>query len=412
MGGSTMAKTYSFDALGLLHGSMDESLYNIITLATRAFDVPISFVSALEKKEGFQYLSAYLGPCFDDPDICAMPIEDSICRHVQAERKTVAIQDLLNDPRTHDNEFVLQNGLRAYLGSPIHTVAGKVIGAICCMSYTPREWTQNEICTLECLARCVDDLITAKTSALEEQKLRMDLQEIMAARSGYVAHVSHEIRTPLTGIVGSIKLLKAAKSEAQSQSLMSILDRSADKLLDFVNDVLDLAKLDAGHFETIEEETDFGELAKDLLSEFQSIADAKSVKLTVNDLLEGSIYLADRAGFQSILQNLIGNAVKFTESGEITVSIDEDSYGQIAIRVVDTGIGIAPENHAKIFKEFQQAESETARMYGGTGLGMSIVKRIVDRMDGTITVKSELGKGSEFIVLVPLQADARGVLAA
>jgi len=109
---------------------------------------------------------------------------------------------------------------------------------------------------------------------------------------------------------------------------------------------------------------------------------------------------------------LIGNAVKFTESGEITVSIDEDSYGQIAIRVVDTGIGIAPENHAKIFKEFQQAESETARMYGGTGLGMSIVKRIVDRMDGTITVKSELGKGSEFIVLVPLQADARGVLAA
>lgn len=407
-----MAKTYSFDALGLLHGSMDESLYNIITLATRAFDVPISFVSVLEKKEGLQYLSAYLGPCFDDPDTCAMPIEDSICQYVQAERQTVAIQDLLNDPRTHDNEFVLQNSLRAYLGSPIHTVAGKVIGAVCCMSYTPRDWTQNEICALECLARCVDDLIRAKTSALEEQKLRMDIQEIMAARSGYVAHVSHEIRTPLTGIVGSIKLLRGAKSEAQSQSLMSILDRSANKLLAFVNDVLDLAKLDAGHFETIEEETDIGELAKDLMSEFQSIADAKSVKLTVNDLLEGSTYLADRVAFQSILQNLIGNAVKFTKSGEITVSIDEDSYGQIAIRVTDTGIGIAPEHHAKIFKEFQQAESETARIYGGTGLGMSIVKRMVDRMDGTIAVKSELGKGSEFSVLVPLQAGARANRAA
>jgi K+-sensing histidine kinase KdpD len=407
-----MARTYSFEALGLLHGSMDESLYNIIALASQALDVPISFVSVLEKEEGIQYLSAYLGSCFDESDTCEMPVEGSICRYVQADRKTVAIPDLLKDPRTHDNEFVLQHNLRAYLGSPVHTVAGKVIGAICCMSYAPREWRPNEIGTLECLARCVDDLIAAKTSTLEEHKLRMDLQEMMETRSGYVAHVSHEIRTPLTGIVGSIKLLQAAKFETQSQSLMSILDRSADRLLDFVNDVLDLAKLDAGHFETIAEVTEIGELAGDVLSEFQSIADAKSLNLTVDDRLNGKNYLADRAAFKTILQNLIGNAVKFTETGAITVSIDEDSYGQLSIRVTDTGIGIAPENHEKIFKEFQQAEPATARTYGGTGLGMPIVKRMVDRMNGTISVKSELGKGSTFTVLVPLQADIRGELAA
>ena len=398
-----MAKTYTFEALGLLHGSMNESLFNINTLATRVFGVPISFVSVLENKEGLQYLSSYVGSCFDDPATHMTGIDESICQYVQASEKTVAIPDLLKDARTCDSDFVLKSGMRSYLGSPIHTVSRKVIGAICCMSDTPREWTQDEIDILEDMARCVDDIVKARTSALEEQKARTELQGILATRSGYIAHVSHEIRTPLTGIVGSIKLLKEMKYEQQSQRLITILNRSADKLLSFVNDVLDLAKLDAGHFEAVLEETDLAELVSDILNEFTGLAEAKSLEFRVNDDLAGSTYLADKAAFQTILQNLIGNAVKFTDRGSITVSLGEDSYGQVAIDVTDTGIGIAPEYHEKIFNEFEQAESSTARTYGGTGLGMPIVKRMIDRMDGTITVKSQPGQGSTFSVLVPLE---------
>ncbi len=407
-----MAKTYTFEALGLLHGSMNESLLNINTLATRVFGVPVSFVSVLERHEGRQYISAYAGSCFDDPELRDLPIEESICQYVQMSQMTVAIPDLLEDARTRNNDVIIKTGMRSYLGSPIHTTAGKVIGAICCMSNSPREWTQDEIDILEGMARCVDDIVSARTSALEEHKARIDLQEIVSTRSGYIAHVSHEIRTPLSGIVGSIKLLKEAKSEEHSKSLMSILNRSADKLMTFVNDVLDLAKLDAGHFEIIEEETDIGKLASDILSEFQGLAEAKSINLCVKDQLAGNTYYADSAGFQTILQNLIGNAVKFTDTGSVTVSIGEDSYGQVAINVVDTGIGIAPEHHEKIFKEFEQAESATVRSYGGTGLGMSIVKRIVDRMEGTISVKSQLGQGSIFSILVPLQIAAQRKIAA
>ncbi|MCF7728084.1 GAF domain-containing sensor histidine kinase [Sulfitobacter sp. M22] len=407
-----MAKTYTFQTLGLLHGTVNESLRNISSLVASIFGVSVAFISVIEQKERRCYVSAYVGPDSDNPDFSDIPVEGSICQYVRACRKTVVIPDLLEDARTQDNEFAIQNGLRSYIGSPIHTISGRVIGAICCMSEAPRVWTQGEVKILEGMAHCVDDIIKARTLAVEKHNLHTDLQELMAARSGYLAHVSHEIRTPLTGILGSIKLLETAKTEEQSQKLMSILNRSADKLLDFLNDVLDLAKLDAGHFETVEEETDIGMLVSDTLAEFQDLAEAKSVSLFVDDQLVGNTYFTDRSAVQTILQNLIGNAVKFTDQGSITVTVDEDSYGQVSLAVTDTGIGIAPEHHEKIFKEFEQAENTTARTYGGTGLGMPIVKRMVDRMDGKISVKSQLGQGAQFSILLPLQPTTQGEVTA
>lgn len=410
--GSTMAKTYTFEALGLLHCGVDESILNIVTLASRVLDAPISYVSVLEMQKGRQYVSASVGQIFEEADARDMSIEGSICTYVQATQKTVAIPDLLNDHRTQNNDFVVQSGLRSYLGSPIHTTTGKVIGALCCMSLSPREWTQDDIATLESFARCVDDIVWARTLALEERKARVDLEQIVATRSGYIAHVSHEIRTPLTGIIGSIKMLSQVKSEEQSTRLMTVLNRSADKLLDFVNDVLDLAKLDSGQFEIVEEETDISNFAREILNEFMGLADAKSISLSVSDQLPGKSYFADRSAFQTILQNLIGNAIKFTEGGSVTVSVSEDSYGQVVIEVIDTGIGIAPEDHDRIFEEFEQAGSVTARTYGGTGLGMPIVKRLVDRMEGSIKVVSQPGQGATFTVSVPLQAIAQPQAAA
>lgn len=398
-----MAKTYTFEALGLLHSSVDESVHNIVTLASRVLNVPISYLSVLENLNGRQYVSAFVGQIFEEGHMRDIPLDGSICKYVQASQKTVAIPDLLQDPRTENNKFVVERGLRAYLGSPIHTTTGKVIGALCCMSLAPREWTQDDIAILEGFARCVDDIVKARTLALEERKARVELQEIVATRSDYIAHVAHEIRTPLTGIIGSIKMLGQLKSEEQSARLMPILNRSADKLLGFVNDVLDLAKLDAGHFESLEEETNIGNFASEILHEFQGLADSKSISLSIDDKLSSNLYLADRNALQTILQNLIGNAIKFTEVGSVTVRVREDSYGQVVIDVIDTGIGIASEDHCRIFQEFEQAGSITERASGGTGLGMPIVKRLVDRMEGAIKVESRLGQGATFTISVPLR---------
>ena len=399
-----MAKTYSFEVLGLLHSSVDESVHNIVTLASSVLNVPISYVSVLDNLKGRQYVSAGVGQIFENNHVRDIPIEGSICTYVQANQKTVAIPDLLKDPRTQNNSLVIESGLRAYLGCPIHTTTGKVIGALCCTSLSPREWTQSDITILEGFARCVDDIVKARTLALEERKARLELQQVVATRSDYIAHVAHEIRTPLTGIIGSIKMLIQSKSDAHSARLMSILNRSADKLLGFVNDVLDLAKLDAGHFESVEEETNIGDFAREILHEFQGLADSKSIHLSVDDELSSNLYFADRSAFQTILQNLVGNAIKFTQAGSVTIRVREDSYGQVLVDVIDTGIGIAPEDHDRIFQELEQAGSIKGRASGGTGLGMPIVKRLVDRMEGVITVESQLGHGATFTISIPLRA--------
>jgi signal transduction histidine kinase len=402
-----MAKNYTFEKLGLLHSEADSSILNIVNLASCALDAPVSFVSVLEIKSGTQYISAAAGDPLETADFCGMPIEDSICRYVQQDQKTVAIPDLLKDFRTRNNKVVTESELRSYVGSPIRAMSGKVIGAVCCMTPEPRNWTEEDVKVLESLANCINDIVKARALALEERQAREKLQEVMATRSNYIAHVSHEIRTPLTGIIASIKMLNGMSFEGKAGQLVGILDRSANKLLDFVNDVLDLAKLDVGHFESSEEEASIGDIVADVLSGFTDLADAKSLQIETTDELEDCFYLVDKHAVRTILQNLIGNAIKFTKVGSVRVKITEDSYGQVVIDVIDTGIGIAPEYHAKIFEEFEQAGPDIPRTYGGTGLGMTIVKRMVDLLDGTITLQSRLGEGAKFSVSLPLQSAGR-----
>jgi signal transduction histidine kinase len=314
----------------------------------------------------------------------------------------VVIPDLLADPRTRDSELIQQNGLRSYIGSPIHTMTGKVIGSLCCMAKTPRDWSDKDIQMLESLSKCVDDIVIARTLALEDQAARKQLKDIAAARGAYIAHVGHEIRTPLTGILGSIGILKGVPLDEKPARLVKILDKSAHKLLEFVNDVLDLARLDAGPSDVAEEVARIGDFMKDQLKEFSIQAGEKGLTLRLEDRLQNACYRFDATALARIVQNIVSNAVKFTNVGSIDVTLDQDSYGQVVIDVSDTGIGIAPEYHSKIFEEFEQADEAAARRYGGTGLGMAIVKRTVDRLNGTITIDSARGVGTKILVSLPL----------
>lgn len=397
-----MAKTYSFEALGLLHCDMDESFVNILNLASRALDAPLAHIAVLEKQAGLQSISASIGSLFAPNERCEIAIEDTICQYVQETCDTVVIPDLLADPRTRDNEMIQQNGLRSYIGSPIHTMTGKVIGSLCCMAKTPRDWSDKDIQMLESLSKCVDDIVIARTLALEDQAARKQLKDIAAARGAYIAHVGHEIRTPLTGILGSIGILKGLPLDEKPARLVKILDKSAHKLLEFVNDVLDLARLDAGPSDVAEEVARIGDFMKDQLKEFSIQAGEKGLTLRLEDRLQNACYRFDATALARIVQNIVSNAVKFTNVGSIDVTLDQDSYGQVVIDVSDTGIGIAPEYHSKIFEEFEQADEAAARRYGGTGLGMAIVKRTVDRLNGTITIDSARGVGTKISVSLPL----------
>jgi signal transduction histidine kinase/CheY-like chemotaxis protein len=250
--------------------------------------------------------------------------------------------------------------------------------------------------------------ITARQAA--EQALRDAKQAAevaSAAKSSFLANMSHEIRTPLNAVIGVTHLLADSGLNEDQQQLVSKAQLAGRSLLDIVNDVLDLAKIEAGEMalEALMFRPD--ELLAELQAVYEPQAQAKSVSLAVQVAPEALIWLlGDSTRLRQMLTNLIGNALKFTSAGSVKVQVGltERSERQAWLRasVRDTGIGIAPEAQAQLFQPFTQADASTTRRFGGTGLGLSIVRRLAQLMGGDVGLNSEAGLGSEFWIEVPM----------
>ena len=222
----------------------------------------------------------------------------------------------------------------------------------------------------------------------------------------FLANMSHEIRTPMNAMLGFTNLLRRTELDATQREYVQNIHSAGENLLVLVNDILDLSKIEAGMMQL--EETRFS-----LRSLISSVGSMFAEKLKEKDLQFSmevdqdipDILCGDAVRLTQILVNLISNAVKFTDEGEINVraGLISNSGKQVRVRIVvsDTGIGISPASQNTVFERFQQAEAETSRRYGGSGLGLSIVKQLVDLQKGSIQLKSELGKGSRFIVELP-----------
>ena len=399
-------KNYTFEALGLVANGDDRLLSNITHLAARLLRAPVSLVSVIQTDRNRQYVSAACGLSVEAEDARQVPLDQSVCKFVYHEKKLLIIEDLLEDGRTKDMQSVMEFGFRSYIGMPIHSVGGKVIGVICCIKTEPGEWSTGEIDSLERLAIEVDDIIKSRAHALELETTNSRLKKLLAARSSFTAHLSHEIRTPLTGLVGSIRLLNSLNLSGKAGELVQVLNRSSTSLLEIVNDALYSAKLDAGKFQVSQEPCDLGQLVRDIVASYRAAADEKGLTIRIEDQLTGLMFMADRRAVFSVVQNLFNNAIKFTDNGSAEIELSTDAYGSVQIKVKDTGIGIEDQSLATIFEEFQQANPRIARQHGGTGLGMAIVKRLVEAMDGELTVQSELCKGTTFTVSLPLEAIA------
>jgi signal transduction histidine kinase len=242
----------------------------------------------------------------------------------------------------------------------------------------------------------------AEKHAAELEKALERARAAEKARSMFFSIVSHDIRTPLNAILGYSELLqKDATSQAERDVALKSISASGTTLLQLVNDVLDLAKMDAGKMTLQPEPVLLNQLTDEVFSSFWRAADEKGIKL-VNRTEDVPTVMIDGHRFRQILFNLIGNAVKFTKRGSVTVSA---SYagGTLDVSVSDTGCGIAADMLTHILDPFVQVQDPThvADRAGGTGLGLSICKRLVDAMGGELYVESELGKGSTFRARIP-----------
>ncbi|MGL5836654.1 MAG: ATP-binding response regulator [Waterburya sp.] len=239
---------------------------------------------------------------------------------------------------------------------------------------------------------------------IESQNLK--LQELSQLKSQFLASMSHELRTPMNAIMGFSQLLLRQYPDPLTEQQLDIVNRifnNSQNLLIMLNEVLDFSKIETGYLELNLSEFDLSQLVLITVEEMRSLGTNKNLQLKVETNLKNSYIVNDQNCVKRILINLVSNAIKFTETGEVKIKISEPTAQTVEIAVKDTGCGIPQESLREIFDAFRQVDQSITRRYGGTGLGLAITDSLVKMMGGQITVTSELGQGSDFRVELPRQ---------
>jgi signal transduction histidine kinase len=333
---------------------------------------------------------------------------ESAIGRVLLERAPIHIVDAETDPEYRMSEMQKIGGYHSILGAPLLR-EGMPTGVIVLARRSVRAFTARQI-------ELVTNFASQAVIAIENVRLFDEIQdksrqlELASERkSQFLSSMSHELRTPLNAIIGLTEMMVANAAKFGTEKALEPLRRvnaAGTHLLGLINEVLDLSKIEAGKLELNPEQVNLARLIEEVIGTAGQLAEKNKNRLVVDSADNLGPLTTDPMRLKQILLNLLSNSCKFTNEGEVALKVRKVADGRdwIELTVADTGIGMTPEQQAKLFQEFTQADSLTARRYGGTGLGLALSRKLARMMGGDVTVTSEPGKGSVFTLRLPAGA--------
>jgi signal transduction histidine kinase len=331
---------------------------------------------------------------------------EPVVHRAVTDREPVQLPDLRDIPSTPVLDIATRAGFRALLVVPLFA-RDRVIGALVVRRKAPGTFPENIVDLLKTFAaQSVLAIQNAHLFTEIDEKSRQ-LEIASQHKSQFLANMSHELRTPLNAILGYTELILDNIYGETPEKMREVLERlqlNGKHLLGLINDVLDLSKIEAGQLTLSLADYSLKDVVHTVFTAVESLATGKKLALTTDvapNLPRGH---GDERRLAQVLLNLVGNAIKFTDKGEVAI-LATTADGSFTVAVCDTGPGIAPADQGKIFEEFKQADNSVTKRKGGTGLGLSIAKRIIEMHGGRIWVESEVGKGSTFAFTIPVNVN-------
>jgi len=382
-----------------------DKLTNIASLAMRA---PVSLLTIIDDAGGQQIFKSASGLTGELFQTRSTPLSHSFCKYVRDSGKPLLVRDARTHPELKYNPAVAEFGIIGYLGVPFRNEQGNVVGAFCCIDHQPRNWDENDVEILTRLASIAADQLHLNSAETGRVKAKRLAEQAAATRASFLSHANHEVRTPLSSIGGATRLLSTLITDEKARNLVGVIERNVSRLSAVADDLVRIADLDDASSSIAAETFNLTEVVRSIVEEHQGAAKAKGIGLTFTcSLKDNPLLLFDAQSLTQVIQRLLSNAVKFTSVGEVHAAIaPERCRDGVTLRISDTGCGIESEQLGRLFEEFEAHNPRTARQGGGTGLGMSIVRREVERMGGEISVSSRPGEGTTFVVFLPASLGA------